>query len=361
MTVVDQSFSPRGVLVEDLHVALGGGTVLDGVSLKVDPGSQLAVLGPSGCGKTTLLRALAGLQTIGSGTISIGDRLVAGPGIHEPPEDRSVGLVFQDWALFPHLTVAANVAYGLPGSERGRRLFGRQERARRAVEDLLDMVGIGDMADRLPGSLSGGQRQRVALARALAPKPSVLLLDEPFSSLDTNLRASLRKEVASLLREVGITAIYVTHDQDEAFVLGEEVVVLNQGRVVQQAVPAEMYARPASAWLAQFVGAADVIAGQADGTVAETALGRVPLVAPQHGPVSVVVRPEDVEAVIGGDAEVVTVEYFGHDTITSVRLTEGVVIRVRAIGHPQFAIGDRVTVRHSGDPGMAFPSTDHLG
>jgi len=360
MAVTDQSFSPRGVHVEDVHVALGGGEVLDGVSLAAAPGSQIAVLGPSGCGKTTLLRALAGLQRIDAGQIRIGDRTVAAAGVHEAPEHRSVGLVFQDWALFPHLSVAANVAYGLPAGERGGRLsFKRQERLRESVIGLLEMVGVGDLAGRFPESLSGGQRQRVALARALAPRPSVLLLDEPFSSLDTNLRATLRKEVADLLREVGITAVYVTHDQDEAFVLGEEVVVLDRGRVVQQAAPAQMYAKPASTWLAQFVGAADVIAGEADGRVAETALGRIPLEEAANGPVQVVVRPEDVVLQPEGDAVVVAVEYFGHDTITSVCLIDDVVVRGRTIGAPVFAVGDQVTARHSGVPGIAFSVAEH--
>lgn len=352
----DTALAPKGFSVDSVRVRLGGGEVLRGVDLRVEPGEQLAVLGPSGCGKTTLLRALAGLQTIDEGEIRIGDRVVASGSINVAAEDRSVGLVFQDWALFPHLTVAANVAYGLPADRRGRWSVGRraQAKARTAVQHLLDMVGIGELADRMPGSLSGGQQQRVALARALAPEPSVLLLDEPFSSLDTSLRTSVRTEVAALLRELAITAVFVTHDQDEAFVLGDEVAVMRDGLVVQQAPPAELYAHPADPWLARFVGDADVLAGDGRGDCASTAIGRVPLEADTIGGVDVMVRPEDVVLASGGDAVVVAVEYYGHDAVTSVRTSSGDVVRSRTTGAPAFVVGDAVSVRHSGVKSIAF-------
>lgn len=223
------------------------------------------------------------------------------------------------------------------------------------VAELLEMVDVDELADRLPGSLSGGQQQRVALARALAPKPSVLLLDEPFSSLDTKLRVDVRGDVAQLLRDLDITALFVTHDQDEAFVLGDEVAVMREGVVVQQASPAELYSRPADPWLAGFVGAADLLDGVASGSEATTALGIVPLDVAADGDVRVLVRPEHIELNVAGVLDgggttgiVLEVDYHGHDALTTVRLADDSVVRSRAMGTPSFAAGDRVAVGHNG-------------
>lgn len=345
---------PKGVAVCDVRVDLGGVPVLRGVTLEAGQGTQLAILGPSGCGKTTLLRVVAGLQAVGEGEVWLGGQRVAGPRVHLPPEDRRVGLVFQDWALFPHLTVRANVAYGLPGRMR-RRLGRRNPEADQRVADLLDMVGVGELANRLPGSLSGGQQQRVALARALAPQPSVLLLDEPFSSLDTNLRSDVRSEIAQLLRDLSVTAIFVTHDQDEAFVLGDEVAVMRDGVVVQQAPPSELYCRPADPWLAEFVGEADLLDGEAHGSHADTALGRIPLAVAATGAVRVLVRPEEVELVVGTGAVVTDVEYHGHDALSTVRLDGGDVVRSRVVGASPFPVGAAVGVHHRGAGTVAYP------
>lgn len=342
----------RGVSARDLRVTLSG-PVLKGVDLETAPGSQLAILGPSGCGKTTLLRVIAGLQRLDAGEVWLGEQQVAGRDLHVAPEDRRVGLVFQDWALFPHLSVAANVAYGLPGARRPWRRNDAERRAR--VRELLEMVGVAELADRQPGSLSGGQQQRVALARALAPRPSVLLLDEPFSSLDTNLRADVRSEVTDLLRELAITAIFVTHDQDEAFVLGDEVAVMREGVIVQQAPPAELYANPADPWLAEFVGDAELLPGEALGDVAETPIGRVPLATHTRGPVEVVARPEEIVLTAGEGAVVVDVQYHGHDAVTRVRLPDGYVLRSRSTGAPRFTVGDAVGVGHSGAATICYP------
>ena len=353
-----------GVAVRDVRVGLGGAPVLRGVSLDAPAGSQLAILGPSGCGKTTLLRVIAGLQKIDHGEVRLGDHLVAGDGISVPPEERRVGLVFQDWALFPHLTVAANVAYGLPRGVRPRRFGRRNPEARSRIRTLLEMVGVGDLAHRLPGSLSGGQQQRVALARALAPRPDVLLLDEPFSSLDTNLRADVRNEVAQLLRELSVTAMFVTHDQDEAFVLGDQVAVMRDGRVVQQATPAELYRNPVDPWLAEFVGEAELLAGDATGDVAQTVLGAVSLSEPRRGPVQVLIRPEDIilsdRALVdrldsgGASGVVVDVEFYGHDALSAVRLDDGTVVHSRVTGAPVHGVGDTVAVGHRGAPTIAY-------
>lgn len=343
----------RGILVDRVSVALGGSPVLRNSTISAEPGRTLAILGPSGCGKTTLLRVLSGLQRLDSGRVVLGGTLMSGPGVHVAADRRGIGMVFQDWSLFPHLTVAANVAFGLPRSERPRsRVWPRP--ASRRVRDLLDMVGIAELVDRLPGSLSGGQQQRVALARALAPHPSVLLLDEPFSSLDTTLRVEVRAEVAALLRELEVTCVFVTHDQDEAFVLGDEVAVMRDGAVIQQASPATLYEQPADRWLAGFVGEADTVVGRAEGDIAYTSMGPMKLQAPLHGEVDVLLRPEELALTEGRSGTVDHIEFFGHDTLYYIRAAGGGVLRCRATGAPRFGIGSGVDICHSGVRTVAF-------
>ena len=352
-TLVAQDVAVRGVVA-----GYGGAPVLRGIDLAVPAGRSLVLLGPSGCGKTTLLRCIAGLEPVLEGSISVGGRELSRPGRVEPPERRGIGMVFQDGALFPHMTVAQNVGYGLP----------RADRKGARVDDLLEMVGLSGYGARRPATLSGGQQQRVALARALAPRPSVLLLDEPFSSLDTALRVQIRHEVHRLLVEIGITTILVTHDQSEAFVLGDEVAVMHDGAVVQVGPPADLYAAPASPWLAGFVGEANLLAGDADGTAARTPLGAVPLRTPVSGPVTVLCRPEHLQleaAGVGGDTAaegaVEVVEYYGHDTRYDVRLAGGAVLAVRRPGAPAHRRDDRVAVRFTGPPAPAWPSGGDTG
>ncbi|MGE3621825.1 MAG: ABC transporter ATP-binding protein [Acidimicrobiia bacterium] len=337
--------------VRGLRQRYGGPDVLRGVDLSVAPGSVVALLGPSGCGKTTLLRSIAGLERPYAGEIRIGDRPVRDDRTFVAPERRRIGMVFQDWALFPHLSVAANVGYGLPRAER---------RGPRVVE-ALEMVGLGGFGDRAPATLSGGQQQRVALARALAPHPSVLLLDEPFSNLDTSLRVEVRAEVHQLLAELGITTVFVTHDQEEAFVLGDHVAVMLDGEIVQQAPPAVLYDRPATPWVARFVGDANLLAGRADGSRASTGLGVLDLRDERSGPVQVLARPEELRLEAAGDgagtAVVELVEYYGHDCVTFARLEGGEVVRVRAGSAPRHARGDRVVVRYAGGPVVAFTAS----
>jgi iron(III) transport system ATP-binding protein len=322
--------------------------VLHDVALDVAAGTIVALLGPSGCGKTTLLRILAGLERPDAGTVVIGDREVTGPRSWVPPERRRVGMVFQDWALFPHMSVERNVGYGIPKRD--------ADRARR-IDEALALVGLTGLGDRVPSTLSGGQQQRVALARALAPRPSVLLLDEPFSNLDTSLRVQVRAEVHALLADLGITTVFVTHDQDEAFVLGDHVAVMSGGRIVQAAPPAELYARPASPWVAAFVGDANLVDGAASGTSAQTPLGTVPLLEPADGRVRVLVRPEMVRLDAGNGAVVELTEYYGHDSLYVVRTDDGTVVRVRAAASPSAKRGDRVSLRYAGPPTVAFAPT----
>jgi iron(III) transport system ATP-binding protein len=260
---------------------------LDGFELDVRPGRILALLGPSGCGKTTALRLLCGFETPDSGFIDIGGRRVATPRDSVPPERRRVGMVFQDFALFPHLSVRDNVGYGIS----------RDPDRRVRVNELLDMVGLAEAADRMPYQLSGGMQQRVALARALAPRPEVILLDEPFSNLDQALRTQLRGEVREILRRAGTTTIFVTHDQDEALTIADDVCVMSRGRVEQCATPEVIYAEPLTPFVASFVGTANFVHADCADGVAHTRLGAVRL-GGSAGPVGralAVIRPEHLE------------------------------------------------------------------
>ena len=338
------------------------------LSLHVAPGESVALLGPSGCGKTTLLRLIAGLERPLAGTIQLGDRFVSGPsgrgGTWVAPESRRVGMVFQDWALFPHLTVGRNVGYGL---ERSKRTPDR-------IAEALELVGLGGFAERMPATLSGGQQQRVALARALAPRPGVLLLDEPFSNLDSSLREDVRSEVRRLLIELGITAVFVTHDQDEAFVVGDRVGVLCEGRLAQVDTPDGLYRRPADPFVADFVGTASWLRCRASGGVAHTALGRLPLGGAQAassngtqsdvraadattdavtGPVDVMLRPEQLRLAPGTAAQVELVEFYGHDSMVVANL-DGTHLRVRCGPDPNVRRGDVVAVEFIGTDVVAF-------
>jgi iron(III) transport system ATP-binding protein len=333
------------VSVRGIVKRFGAVDVLRDIGLDVEAGAILALLGPSGCGKTTPLRIIAGLERPDAGSVLIGGRVVAGDGAWVPPEKRRVGMVFQDWALFPHMTVERNVGYGVT-----KRAPHRADR----IAEALELVGLTGLGQRMPGTLSGGQQQRVALARALAPRPSVLLLDEPFSNLDTTLRVQVRAEVHALLTELGVTSVFVTHDQDEAFVLGDHVAVMSAGRIVQAAPPAELYARPASPWVASFVGEAKLVEGSAFGERADTPVGPVPLATAASGSVQVLVRPEALRLAVGDGATVELTEYYGHDTLYVVRTDGGVQLRVRAGAAPVVTRGDRVSLRYEGPPTMAF-------
>ncbi|MBN7796672.1 ABC transporter ATP-binding protein [Parahaliea mediterranea] len=239
------------LLLQDVSVAYGDFTAVAGISLSLEQGQIGCLLGPSGCGKTTLLRAIAGFEPVSAGDIVLGGQVISAPGILLPPERRRVGMVFQDFALFPHLDVRRNIGFGLAALERTER------RAR--VDDMLALVGLGDYAGAYPHELSGGQQQRVALARALAPGPDILLLDEPFSSLDTELREQLAGEVRELLKRNGVTAILVTHDQHEAFAMADQIALLRGGRLAQVDTPYNLYHNPATEFVAEFIGQGSII------------------------------------------------------------------------------------------------------
>lgn len=305
--------------------------VLTGVDLDVPAESITAILGPSGCGKTTLLRIIAGFTDPDDGSVSFGQREVFGAGHSVPAQQRRVGYVPQEGALFPHLDVAANITFGLPRAARKN-----SDR----IDELLDLVGLyEDVRRRYPHELSGGQQQRVALARALAPRPAVVLLDEPFSSLDAGLREGTGRAVTHALRAAGATAVLVTHDQGEALSLSDQVAVMREGRLVQVDAPAGVYGSPVDVGVAAFVGGAVLLPARVDGAVAYCALGALP-VRPggADGDVQILVRPEQLHLAVGGQgsgvpARVVDVSYYGHDAAVRLDLLpSGPQVVARIIG-----------------------------
>jgi iron(III) transport system ATP-binding protein len=335
------------VLIKGLGRRFGDVVAVDSVDLEVRPAEMLTVLGPSGCGKTTVLRLIAGLDTPDAGTIAIGGRRVAGGGASVPPERRRVGMVFQDVALFPHLSVHDNVGYGL------RRDPDREVR----IRELLELIDLPDAGRRMPHQLSGGMQQRVAVARALAPRPDVVLLDEPFSSLDAALRTQLRGDVREILRAAGTAAVFVTHDQDEALTLGDRMAVMVRGRVEQVDVPEVVYGEPATPFVSTFVGTANLVHGDASDGFAVTRFGAVRLVgqgsAGHRGRGLVVLRPEHLEVMEAPDGpadssawRVLRRRFSGTEILYEVAAGDGERLWVEA-GHAvrRLRLGDAVKLR----------------
>jgi iron(III) transport system ATP-binding protein len=316
--------------------------------LCVERGEVVALLGPSGCGKTTLLRLIAGFEEPDAGSVDLAGARVAGSGTWVAPERRKVGMVFQDYALFPHLSVAENVGFGLQRRERSRR-----------VPMLLTLVGLCGLGDRFPHQLSGGQQQRVALARSLAPAPDLVLLDEPWSNIDPHLRSELRDELASILRPLGVTVVLVTHDREEAFSLADRIALMRDGTVVQEGSPEELYLRPSSRWAAEFVGAGNFLAGRVESGTVHTPLGSFPAngAGGTNGPVEVLVRPELLELATdpGGRAEVVGREFRGHDVFYRL-LLDGVELVSQRPSNEVVALGARVRIHlHESDVPVFSP------
>ncbi|XWX03001.1 ABC transporter ATP-binding protein [Aggregatilineales bacterium SYSU G02658] len=321
------------------------------VSLTVSEGALLTLLGPSGCGKTTCLRLIAGITAPDEGEIWLNEELAAGPARSLPPEQRRVGMVFQDYALFPHLSVADNVAFGLRGSR-------AEKRAR--VAELLALVGLQGLESQMPYLLSGGQQQRVALARALAPEPDILLLDEPFSNLDTALRVQVRGEVREILRRTGKTAVFVTHDQEEALSLSDRVAVIFDGRLHQVGTPEQIYNQPASAQVAAFVGEANFLPADASGARASSPLGELALIKPMRGEVRVLIRPERVHLDTHGEGvlgEVLWREYYGSRQRIAVSLPDASTLIASTDTQISVERGDRVKVSVFG-PLLAFSAVE---
>jgi len=337
-----------GLVLSGVCKAFGSAIVLAGVDLAVPAGSVTAVLGPSGGGKTTLLRIVAGFERPDAGSVTVDGRTVASPGVSLPPERRRVGIVPQEGALFPHLSVAGNVGYGLHRHQRGGR-----------VAEVLALVGLAGYGRRMPHELSGGEQQRVAVARALAPRPSLVLLDEPFSALDAGLRTEVRSDIRAALSADGATAVLVTHDQAEALSMADLVAVLRDGRVMQAGPPTQVYREPVDLGVATFVGEALILPCEVTGGMADTILGRLPArgTAPT-GPATVVVRPEQLAVARSGPGapgRVAGLTFYGHDALLRVRLDSGGEVAARILqGDPAVTEGETVFLSVRG-PVSVYP------
>jgi len=346
---------PKQLDVQNVSVAYGNATIVHDVSLALDKGVIGCLLGPSGCGKTTLLRAVAGFEPISGGEIKLHGRAVSKRGMTLPPEKRRVGMVFQDFALFPHLSVERNIGFGL------RHLGGKERKHR--IGALLELVGMSHAATQYPHQLSGGQQQRIALARAMAPRPDILLLDEPFSSMDAELREQLAREVREVLRRDGVTAILVTHDQYEAFAMADRIAVMSQGRIHQWGTGFELYHEPTDRFVADFIGQGAMLPGRViDGLQVETELGVLAGRAP-HGQtadrsVEILLRPDDVihDDASPMKAEVVGRAFRGAEYLYTLRLASSERILCLVQSHHNHGIGERIGIRMELEHLVAFPT-----
>lgn len=343
--------------IDNITQRYDGDPVINGLSLSLEPGRIGCLLGKSGCGKTTLLRCIAGFETLAAGRIAIDGELHSAPQLHTPPERRPVGMVFQDFALLPHLTVIDNVAFGLHDQPQEQRL----QRAGR----MLELVSMGDFAARMPHELSGGQQQRVALARSLVRQPKLLLMDEPFSSLDATLRRQLGQEVRSVLRELEMTALFVTHDQQEAFALADDIGVMRGGRLLQWDSAYDVYHRPRSREVAEFVGGGGWLAGTVteEGRIA-TAIGEFPsaprLALPRGSAVDVLLRPDDVvhddDAAL--HARVVAKEFRGASFLYELELPGGTRLQSVVPSHHNHPVDSQIGIVLDTEHMVVFPAAD---
>ena len=330
--------------LQNVAISYSGHTVVKDISFSLAKGQIGCLLGPSGCGKTTLLRAIAGFEPVATGNISLQQQVVSSDSLQQAPELRQVGMVFQDFALFPHLNVADNISFGLGHLSRPAR--------KAKVQQLLQLVGLPDLAKRHIYQLSGGQQQRVALARALAPQPKMLLLDEPFSSLDTELREGLAREIRYILQQLGITAVMVTHDQHEAFAMADMIGVMERGKLQQWATPAELYHQPANRFVADFIGRGVFLTGTVlDDHKMATSLGvfAMPDTA-RFSPgsmVDVLVRPDDIVQDSSSDikARVQSKAFRGSHTLYQLQLAGGETVLSLQLSHVNYAIGEQIGIR----------------
>ena len=331
--------------VENLRHAYGEHEVVRGLAFRLARGAIGCLLGPSGCGKTTVLRCIAGFEPVQEGVIRIGGRVVSAPGTTVAPEQRRVGMVFQDYALFPHLDVAGNIGFGLRGERSAR------------VRELASLVGLSGELDKFPHEISGGQQQRVALARALAPRPELLLLDEPFSNLDVDLRERLSLELRDIIKASGATAILVTHDQQEAFAMADEIGVLHEGHIQQWDSAYNLYHRPANRFVADFVGQGVFLPAKArGGGRLEIELGVLQADSPGKDDLEVLLRPDDVvhDDAAATQAEVVHKAFRGAEILYTLRLASGRKVLALVPSHHNHALGERIGIRLDVDHVVAF-------
>jgi len=331
-----QPASTDPLVTHSVTKRFGDVVAVDGVDLRLEPGELLALVGPSGCGKSTLLRSIAGLYPIDEGSIYLNGSLVDDGSSYLPPERRATGLVFQEHALFPHLSVRDNVAYGVRDLDRAA--------TESRVVDMLDLVELGVHRDRFPHELSGGERQRVALARALAPRPHLMLFDEPFASLDHNLRVQLRREVVTALRATQTAAILVTHDQREALAMGDRIAVMSEGRICQIGTAEEVFHQPINHFVAAFMGTASFLTITNDNGGATTALGPVECRERAAGDLLALVRPDDIDFELDetGPAHIAAREYQGTDWLITAQFDTGDVIRFTTSRLEPIDVGTRI-------------------
>lgn len=340
--------------LQQVAVAYAGHTVVKDISLSLAQGQIGCLVGPSGCGKTTLLRAIAGFEAVAAGSISLQQQLVSSAAVQLAPERRHVGMVFQDFALFPHLNVADNISFGLLKTSKAVKTA--------KVKQLLQLVGLPDLGQRYIHQLSGGQQQRVALARALAPEPKVLLLDEPFSSLDTELREGLAREIRQILQQLRITAVMVTHDQHEAFAMADMIGVMQLGQLQQWATPYELYHKPQNRFVADFIGRGVLLPGtMLDAQQVQTNLGvfrqRYVSTAQQGDKVDVLIRPDDIvhDDSSGVTAKVLEKAFRGSHILYQLQLQTGETVQCLALSHHNHAIGEQIGIRLDLDHLVLFP------
>lgn len=340
--------------IKNLKCAYQDQVVVDGLSLHVNKGDLLCLLGPSGCGKTTVLRAIAGFEPIVDGEIKLRDEAVSRVGHTLAPEKRKLGMVFQDYALFPHMSIADNITFGL-------REHNKEEK-KSVAEELLEIVGLQGQGDRFPHELSGGQQQRVAVARALAAKPDLILLDEPFSNLDVELRERLATEVREILKSQGISGIMVTHDQDEAFAIGDQICVMHEGQILQRDTAFNLYHEPRDRFIANFIGQGVFLRGtliSPDSVRTEIGVikgNRAYEWAPDT-PVDVLIRPDDILLDVEGELSAVVEQkaFRGSETMYTLKLATGSTVLSMFPSHNDYMIGEQVKVRFDADHLVAFP------
>ncbi len=325
--------TPALISVRGVHVSFGDTDALRDLTLDVPTGALLALVGPSGCGKTTALRVIAGFQDVERGSVEIRGREVLGPDVNVAPEKRNVGMVFQDYALFPHISVEENVGYGVSGSDRVSR-----------VSEVLDLVGLTGYEARFPHELSGGEQQRVALARALAPSPDVVLLDEPFSNLDAPQRERMRRELKKIIRSAGVTAMLVTHDQSEALAIADEIAVMRDGAIRQVGTPGSVYRSPVDPWVAGFLGDAILLPGRVERGFIATPIGPVETDLADGRSAEVMIRPEWISPTVvdEGQGTVVDTEFYGHDQRVEIELRDGDMVEALVPSLRSIRVGDMV-------------------
>jgi iron(III) transport system ATP-binding protein len=345
--------NPAHLQITDLQHRYGEQIIVDNLSLQLAEGEIGCLLGSSGCGKTTVLRCIAGFEHARSGRIEVAGEALSAPGLYVPPEQRRIGMVFQDYALFPHLDIATNIAFGLRG-------FSAEQSTAR-VDELLELIGLIGRGNRYPHEISGGQQQRVALARALAPRPRLLLLDEPFSNLDVELRERLSQEVRDILKLSGTTAILVTHDQHEAFAIADKVGVMRAGRIEQWDTPYRLYHQPGTRYVADFIGQGAFLPGQAvDAFTVQIELGalqsRSSINFQDTAPLQVLLRPDDVvhDDASPMKAEVVNRIFRGAEFLYTLKLESGTEVLSLVPSHHNHAIGERIGIRLDADHVVTF-------